>query len=208
MTSEEEPVHVTEDTEIFGAVLMEYGGGIAEWVENSSTVGFGPYLAKLHIPPGAPSGVTCEAYVGVDNIIPTLNDIDKLEAKYFSLPGSTSMWTPYFCICFDLDGDGLGCDEIIIGYDNTVLDNKTDGTKKNQWNILTADYWQIISHGYEVSYTFDELKEILGDERIMRIRVSVDSRYDDNNWLIYVDGLTINDTVYNLEPAKPLPQDN
>jgi hypothetical protein len=185
---------------IVTGILMAYGGAIAQWSDNVTISDLGPNVAKLQIPPGGPSEVP-HAYVALDNVIPTINDIEKLESKYFVLPHSTCDFSPYFCICIDLDGDGTGCDEFIIG-------GFTEEITKNQWSTLSPPKWRIVSHGYEEKYSLDEVKNILGNEPIVRIRVSVGSWDTEKSMTVYVDGIVVNDTTYNLEPGELSPQGN
>jgi len=185
---------------IITGVLMAYGGAMAQWSYNVTISELGPNVAKLQIPPGGPSEVPY-AYAALDNVIPTVNNIEKLEAQYFILPHSTCNFSPYFCICIDLDGDGTGCDEFIIG-------GRTDTITKNKWNILSPTKWRIVSHGYEEQYTLDEVKNILGNEPIVRIRVSIGQWDTEKSTTVYIDGIVVNDTIYNLEPGETSPQGN
>lgn len=188
------------DPVIITGVLMAYGGAMAQWSDIATISDLGPNVAKLQIPPGGPSEVPY-AYVALDNVIPTVNDIEKLEAQYFILPHSTGDFSPYFCICIDLDGDGTGCDEFIIG-------GFTEGITKNQWNTLSPTKWRIVSHGSEEKYTLDEVKNILGNEPIVRIRVSIGQWDTEKSTTVYVDGIVVNDIIYNLEPDELSPQGN
>ena len=185
---------------VITGVLMAYGGAMAQWSDNVTLPGLGPNVAKLQIPPGGPSEVPY-AYVAMDNVIPTVNDIEKLEAQYFIFPHSTCDFSPYFCICIDLDGDGTGCDEFIIG-------GCIEGITRDQWSVLSPVKWRIVSHGYEEKYTLDEVKNILGNEPVVRIRVSVGSWDTQKGTTVYVDGITVNNTIYNLEPGELSPQGN
>jgi hypothetical protein len=182
-------------------VLMAYGGAMANWSENDSVPGMGPNLVRLQISPGGPPEIQY-AYVAIDNVIPTLNDLEKLQAKYFILPHSTLDWSPYFCICFDLDGDNTGCDAFLLG-------EMTSPNPKNQWNTLEPSTWSILGmEGEGESFTLEELKGIHGNKPIIRIRVSVGTWDTLKSLTVLMDGITINDTIYNLEPGELSPQGN
>jgi len=193
LTDDDRPVTIT-------GVLMAYGGEMAQWSEYTSVPEMAPNVARLQVSPGGPP-LTQHAYVAIDDAIPTLNDVEKLEAKYFILPHSTLDWSPYFCICFDLDGDGTGCDEFILG-------GMPPPVPKNCWNTLSPTSWSILGQDEGGPYTLNQLKDILGDEPIVRIRVSVGSWDTLESLTVLVDGITINDTVYNLEPGDLSPQGN
>lgn len=178
-------------------VLMAYGGAMAQWSDIVTISNLGPNVAKLQIPPGGPPQIPY-AYVAVDNVVRTVDDIEKLQTKYFILPHSTCDFSPYFCICIDLDGDGTGCDEFIIGEGAEIA-------AKNQWNTLSPASWTIVSHGQEEKYTLDEVKNILGNEPIVRIRVSIGQWDTERSTTVYIDGIVVNDTTYNLEPGELSP---
>ncbi|UCC16450.1 MAG: hypothetical protein JSU58_08785 [Dehalococcoidales bacterium] len=195
-----EEISQDDDTPVIATgILSAYGGASALWLKEETLPGFGPNLAKLQIPPGSPTSL--HAYVALENAISTVSDIEKIEVKYFILPHSTCEYSPYIRICLDLDNEGKGCDDLIIGV-------RTSGVLKGRWNILTHTDWQIVSRGYEESYTLDEVQNILGDEPVLQIQVLIDAQFGDKNIVVYIDDLTINDIEYNLEPVGTKPQGN
>ena len=173
-------------------ILVARGGAMAEWSDTVVKSHFGPNSAKLQIPPGGPP-LAPYAYVGIESPIATVNDLDKVAAQYFVPPHTTSDFTPYIVIGLDLDGDGSGCDDFIIG-------GVAEGMpSKGSWNTINSNGWRIVSQGW-TEYALDEVKGILGSKAICRIRVSVGMWDTTEGMVAYVDGLTVNDTTYNLEP--------
>jgi hypothetical protein len=130
--------------------------------------------------------------VAIDNPVATVNEIEKIEAQYFIAPHVTSDFRPYVVICLDIDGDKSGCDDFIIGSESGVK-------PKNQWNTVSPTRWRIVSEDW-TEYTLEELRSRMGNQSVIRLRVSV-GMWDTTEGLVaYVDGLTVNNTTYNLEP--------
>ena len=172
-------------------ILVARGGAMAEWSDTVVRPHFEPNSAKLQIPPGGPP-LAPYAYVAIDSPIATVNDLDKVTAQYFVPSHTTSDFTPYIVIGLDLDGDGSGCDDFLIG-------GVSEGMPKNQWNTVSPTKWRIVSQDW-TEYALDEVKSVLGSTAICRIRVSVGMWDTTEGMVAYVDGLTVNDTTYNLEP--------
>ena len=179
---------------LVAAHLTERGGATAQWSSTQVKPGFGPNSARLQIPPGGPPGVPF-AYVAIRSPVATVNDIEMLAFDYFVFPHSTSDATSYIIACLDLDGDGIGCDDFVIGSGN-------EGMPKNQWNTKTAIRWRIVSHGF-TSYTLDQVKDLVGDVSIIRIKVAVGMWGEMDGMVTCIDGLVVNGITYNLEPEPP-----
>jgi hypothetical protein len=130
--------------------------------------------------------------VAIDNPVATVNEIEKIEAHYFIPAHITSDLRPYIVICLDIDGDGSGCDEFIIG-------GESDVTPKNQWNTVSPTRWRIVSEGW-TQYNLEEIRGRMGHQPVIRLRVSVGMWDTTEGVVSYVDGLTVNNTTYNLEP--------
>ena len=174
--------------------LVARGGAMADWSDVVAKLHFGPYSAKLQIPPGGPPGVPY-AYVAVDKPVATVNDLEGLSAYYFIPPHVAGAFIPYIVVGLDLDGDGSGCDDFLIG-------EASEDVPKNQWNTVRPTKWRIVSQGW-TEYTLAEVKSLLGNKAIVRIRVAVGIWDTAEGMVAYVDGLAVNDITYNLEPDVP-----
>ena len=172
--------------------LVARGGAMAEWSDVVVKSHFGPNSAKLQIPPGGPPGVPY-AYVAIEKPVATVNDLEEVATYYFIPPHVASDFVPYIVIGLDLDGDGSGCYDFLIG-------GASEDMPKNQWNTVSPTKWRIVSQGW-AEYTLDEIKNILGDTAIVRIRVAVGMWDTAEGMVAYVDELVVNDITYNLEPA-------
>ena len=172
-------------------ILVARGGAMAEWSTTTVKPQFGLHSAKVQIPPGGPPMVPY-AYVGIESPIATVNDLEKIAAEYFIPSHIVSDFRPYIVICLDLDGDGSGCDDFIIG-------DESGKTPKNQWNTISPTKWRIVSEGW-TEYTLEELRSRLGNQSVIRVRVSVGMWDTTESLVAYIDGLTVNNTIYNLEP--------
>jgi len=127
--------------------------------------------------------------------VATINDIEMLAFDYFVFPHSTHDGPPYIIACLDLDGDGIGCDDFVIGSGHM-------GTPKNQWSTIAPMKWRIVSNGF-TSYTLDQIKDLVGDVSILRIKVAVGMWGMTDGLVTCIDGLVVNGTTYNLEPETP-----
>ncbi|MFX1475904.1 MAG: hypothetical protein ACFFCO_10575 [Promethearchaeota archaeon] len=172
-------------------ILVARGGAVAEWSTTMVKPHFEPNSAKLQIPPGGPPLVPY-AYVAIDSPVATVNEIEKIEAQYFIPTHVTSDFTPYVVIGLDLDGDGSGCDDFIIGGESGAM-------PKNQWNSISPSKWIIVSEG-GTEYTLEEIRGRLGNQSVIRIRVSVGMWDTVEGLVAYIDGLMVNNTTYNIEP--------
>ena len=172
-------------------ILVARGGAMAEWSTTTVKPQFGLHSAKLQIPPGGPPMVPY-AYVGIESPVVTVSEIERIEAQYFIPSHVISDFRPYIVICLDLDGDGSGCDDFIIG-------DESDKTPKNQWNTINTTKWRIVSEGW-TEYTLEELRSHLGNQSVIRVRVSVGMWDTAEGLVAYIDALTVNNVIYNLEP--------
>ena len=172
--------------------LVARGGAMVDWSDVVVKSHFGPNSAKLQIPPGGPPGVPY-AYVAIEKPVATVNDLEEIATYYFIPPHVASDFKPYIAVGLDIDGGGSGCDDFLIG-------GASGDMPKNQWNTVSPTKWRIVSQGW-AEYTLDEIKNILGDTAIVRIRVAVGMWDTAEGMVAYVDELVVNDITYNLEPA-------